>query len=216
MKKLFLLLVASLSLGALLSMKGGYVFLTDKILDRSVKIIAFKKVHTPFGDFDGYAQGTGVSLGNGRILTEFHVVGGASRVVVLTRKRQQFDVAEIVRYAPTRDFAILSIEDKTLPATVIADKFEYGQSVIAVGNAGSQDFELAPARITGLGVVMLSSNSARTALQMDNRRIRHGFSGGGVFNKAGELVGMTEALGIEDAALAITGAEIKAYLGEKQ
>jgi S1-C subfamily serine protease len=215
MKNVLLMLLGSFMLGIVFVLAGSEPRAVNGMLDKSVKIIAFKTYVTPFGVQEGYVQGTGVSLGNGRILTEFHVAGGANKIIVLSRGRTRFDAATFVKGDVSRDFAIIEVKDKSLPSVVVAPGFKLGQNVIAIGNAGAVDFEVVHAKVTGVGVIMLASNRARVAMVMDNTRIRHGFSGGGVFNEQGELVGLTEALGIEDAPEAIMGSEIKSYLGEK-
>lgn len=215
--------MVSLVVGFLLPLESGP---EDQIRQKSVKIMCPKSfiIFNFFGPpmkVEGYSQGTGVFVGPGLILTEHHVIEDASRVLVLKHGKTEFIPAVVISSSSEKDLALVSIKDLTNDSVIVNPKVNLGDSLWAIGNAGSKDFQVEETKLTGISIYILSSSTYRTMLQMDNgdkeenEKIRHGFSGGGVFNSKGELVGLTEALGVEEAPLAITGKEIKDYLNKE-
>jgi S1-C subfamily serine protease len=141
------------------------------------------------------AAGSGVIVDGARgfVITNFHVVRGASAIEVTLKDGRKFP-AEPLGVAPNLDLAVLRIGAKALPTLPLGDsgKLEVGDYVVAIGNP----FGLGQT-VTG-GIV---SATDRSLGQSDSRRfiqtdapINPGNSGGALINLHGELVGINSVL----------------------
>src|SRR5690606_5334771 len=85
--------------------------------------------------------GTGfVISSDGYILTNNHVVDGATRITVSLPDRRVF-YARVIGRDPTTDLAVIRIDARDLPAVYFGDSDEarVGEWVIAIGNPGFDD-----------------------------------------------------------------------------
>ncbi|NIA25249.1 MAG: PDZ domain-containing protein [Gammaproteobacteria bacterium] len=157
-------------------------------------------------DFYGNPQevpvgaGTGVVIDDqGHILTNFHVVKGASKITVTSRDGKARP-AKIVSEAPHRDLALLKVEDTTgltpLPLGD-SDTIEVGDPAIAIGNALALN---ASEPTVSLGIISALHRQIQTAqgliedaIQTD-AAINPGNSGGPLLNAAGEVIGINTAI----------------------
>lgn len=145
------------------------------------------------------AVGSGVVLdGEGYILTNEHVISGFSQITVKLYDGTSAS-ATVVGTDPGDDLAVLKIDvspDQLKPVKLAApDKVRVGQVVVAIGNPLELEATLTEGVISGLGRV-LNTGSGRPLRQMiqSDAAINPGNSGGGLFNLAGELVGITNAI----------------------
>ena len=156
--------------------------------------------------------GSGVVIGpKGEILTAFHVVKGASRLLVRAEKGQEFE-AEVIAADPRSDLAVIAPREglgtrPRLTPIVLGDstKLRKGSFLIALGNP----FNAARDGKASATFGILSNLSRRIDPQLsDQRQLRHyptllqldsklnlGMSGGAVVNLKGELVGLTTNAG---------------------
>ena len=84
----------------------------------------------------GYASGSGFIVSpDGYILTNNHVVDGASEVMVRLLDRREFK-ARVVGTDPTTDVAVLKIDARSLPPMALgnSDDSRVGEWVLAIGN----------------------------------------------------------------------------------
>ena len=134
------------------------------------------------------ATGSGVVVTTqGHVVTNYHVIEGASDVQVLSQGR--YLKTEIVGYDELTDLAVLRVmEDIELPAVKIGDMSDVrvGDWAIVIGNPLGKQF----ADTVTVGVVSalnreLESSSIVKMLQTDAAN-----SGGGLFNTRGELIGI--------------------------
>jgi serine protease Do len=147
----------------------------------------------------GRQQVTGAGSGfiidaSGFIVTNFHVVGSASRVVVSLQDGTEFP-ARVVGSDELSDLALLKIEPRgSLPTVSFGSSraLRIGQWLLAAGNP----FGLGGAVTSGI----LSARGREIGagpfddfLQTD-AAINPGNSGGPVFNMAGEVVGISTAI----------------------
>lgn len=191
----------------------------------SVKVMAFSHFDViTFGPMGmelkkiyGYNMGTGYFIGKGRILTEDHVTNGAEKILILRHGENEFEEAIMVTSSTAKDLSILSVNDDIPNGQVLfSTKYFPNQKVFAVGNAGADDFEVAEARIAGTSAMVIGDDNIRTAIHVDSKqKIRPGFSGGGLFDMNGALIGMVEATNGEGYAMAIRASEILDYLVEQ-
>ncbi len=138
------------------------------------------------------ATGSGVVVTTqGHVVTNYHVIEGASDVQVLSQGR--YLKTEIVGYDELTDLAVLRVmEEVDLPAVKMGDVAEVrvGDWAIVIGNPLGKQF----ADTVTVGVVSalnreLEGSSIVKMLQTD-AAINSGNSGGGLFNTRGELIGI--------------------------
>ena len=138
------------------------------------------------------STGSGVVVTTqGHVVTNYHVVEGASDVQVLWQG--QYLRAEVVGVDELTDLAVLRVlEDVTLPAVRMgnAQDVRVGDWAIVIGNPLGQQF----ADTVTVGVISalnreLEGSSIVKMIQTD-AAINSGNSGGGMFNTRGELIGI--------------------------
>ncbi len=138
------------------------------------------------------STGSGVVITTeGHIVTNYHVIDGASDVQILSQGR--YLPAEIVGVDELTDLAVLRVtEDVNLPAVKMGDpeQVRVGDWAIAIGNPLGRQF----ADTVTVGVVSglnreLEGSPIVKMLQTD-AAINSGNSGGGLFNTKGELIGI--------------------------
>jgi S1-C subfamily serine protease len=134
----------------------------------------------------------------GHIITNFHVIQGASRAKVTLADHSVWD-AQAVGVAPDQDLAVLYINApknqlKPLAIGTSAD-LEVGQTVLAIGNPFGLDQTLTMGIISALGRE-ISAATGRTiagVIQTD-AAINPGNSGGPLLDSAGRLIGVNMAI----------------------
>lgn len=162
-----------------------------------------------FGQYISQGAGSGVIISeDGYIVTNNHVIEDANSIQVTTADGTEYP-AELIGTDPQTDIAIIKIEANDLDAAVFgnSDTLQVGEPVIAIGNPlGSLGGTVTTGIISATGREILVENETRTLLQID-AAINPGNSGGGLFNTAGQLVGIVNAKkyasGIEGLGFAI-------------
>ncbi len=144
------------------------------------------------------ASGSGVILTkDGYIVTNNHVVEGASQVSVVLNDKRQFK-ADIVGTDPTTDLALLKVDAKDLPTLPIgnSDDLKVGEWVLAVGNP----FNLTSTVTAGIvsakarNINILSGDMKIESFIQTDAAVNPGNSGGALVNTRGELVGINAAI----------------------
>jgi len=148
--------------------------------------------------------GTGMILSStGEVLTNNHVVEGASQIQVDVAGQSSPYTATVVGVDPTDDVALLQLQGASgLPTITIgtASSLSSGQAVIAMGNANGAGG--APSVTTGTISSLHRSITAQspggeseqlTDLIQSNAPIEPGDSGGALVNGSGQVVGMITA-----------------------
>ena len=142
------------------------------------------------------ASGSGFILtDDGYILTNYHVVEGASSITVSMYEGQTYE-AELVGYDAANDVAVLKIEAEGLTPVVLgdSDNLNVGDNVVAIGNPlGELTFSLTSGSISSLNRNITMSNGATMNLMQTDCAINSGNSGGALFNMYGEVIGITNA-----------------------
>lgn len=162
-----------------------------------------------YGDTIAQGAGSGVIISeDGYIVTNDHVIDGASQISVKTMDGQTFD-AVLVGTDPQTDIAVLKVEASDLsPATIgSSDDIRVGEIAIAIGNPlGSLGGTVTTGIISAVGREITINNETMTLLQTD-AAINSGNSGGGLFDANGQLIGIvnakTAATGVEGLGFAI-------------
>jgi S1-C subfamily serine protease len=156
--------------------------------------------------------GTGIVIDDeGLILTNFHVIEGASRVLVIGDDGRQREAA-VVAQASSRDLALLQLSDvEGLEPLELAslDSIEVGDPVIAIGNAlglDSTDPTVSAGIVSAKGRTIRTSLGTLQDLIQTDAAINPGNSGGPLLNAAGEVVGVNSAIigGAQNIGFAIS------------
>jgi len=130
----------------------------------------------------------------GYVLTNNHVVDGATEVKVTLSDKREFN-AKIVGTDPKTDVAVLKIEaDKLTPVTIgDSSKVEVGDVALAIGNPFGVGQTVTKGIISATGRGNLGIEDYEDFLQTD-APINPGNSGGALVNDRGELIGINTAI----------------------
>lgn len=131
---------------------------------------------------------------DGYVVTNFHVVKGASQISVLLNDGREFQ-ATIKGTDPRTDLAVLKIDEKTLPFLGFgdSDELQVGEWVVAIGNPFGLEASLTVGVVSAKGRQDLGIASFEDFIQTD-AAINPGNSGGALFNLQGEVVGVNTAI----------------------
>ncbi|MFT6386638.1 MAG: serine protease Do [Cellvibrionaceae bacterium] len=143
------------------------------------------------------AAGSGFLISeDGYILTNHHVVEGATDVFVRLIDRREYD-AEIVGTDPQSDLALLKIKEKNLPFLTLAnsDKVRVGEWVLAIGSPFGLDYSVTAGIISAIGRSIPGEGTQNYVpfIQTDVA-INPGNSGGPLFNLDGDVVGINSQI----------------------
>jgi S1-C subfamily serine protease len=146
----------------------------------------------------GPAQGIGSGViysSAGYILTNAHVVAGASRVVVTLPDGRSLP-AGVIGAQPERDLAVLRVGQSGLPvAELYAAPPRVGQLVIAIGNPYGLDFTVTAGVVSALNRSLpVDRNTKLSQLIQTDTPINPGNSGGPLVDVQGRVVGITTAI----------------------
>jgi S1-C subfamily serine protease len=157
----------------------------------------------PLGE-QGAGAGTGMVISSsGQVLTNNHVIEGASRITVTVNGRSRPYTARVVGADPSDDIALLQVEDAPgLHPVAIGDSsaLRIGQEVVAIGNAFGRGGSPAVSEgtVSGLGRSVAVGDGRGgverlAGLIQTNASIEPGESGGPLANSVGQVVGMITA-----------------------
>jgi Do/DeqQ family serine protease len=145
---------------------------------------------------EAQASGSGVIVdaARGYVLTNHHVIKGATKVVVTLRDRREF-AAKIVGSDPATDIALLQIPAERLTAVKIgeSDALQVGDYVLAIGNPFGVGQTVTSGIVSALGRAGLNIEGYEDFIQTD-ASINPGNSGGALINLRGELIGINTAI----------------------
>lgn len=155
-------------------------------------------------------QGSGAFVkGNGYIVTNYHVVKGASAIQVLTYDNKVHN-AQLIGYEPVADVALLRIANSSYPSLSFedSDNVKVGEKVIAVGNPGGLSFTVTEGIVSNTKRV---SSSGVQYVQTDVS-INPGNSGGPLVSTRERIIGINtfklaefEGIGFAIAADVVDG-----------
>ncbi len=206
-----------------------------KVISSVVGVVNYQAVQNASGMPGSTLQETGVGSGvifdpRGYIVTNYHVVQGASKVeVVLYNKKHVY--ASVVGYDPYTDLAVLKIPSTSITPSNVAQfgnsaTLQLGEPAIAIGNPAGLDF----ADSVTAGVISATSRTMpvideasgnvigeETVLQTD-AAINPGNSGGPLANIEGQVIGINSskivAQGFSGMGFAIPINEVKTIVSE--
>lgn len=131
---------------------------------------------------------------DGYIITNNHVISGASKITVRLKDTTSYE-AKLIGTDSELDVALLKIEATGLKAVIMGDSssLKVGEKAIAIGNPlGELGGTVTEGIISSLDRTIVLNNTNMTLLQTD-AAINPGNSGGGLFNSRGEFIGLVVA-----------------------
>lgn len=135
----------------------------------------------------------------GHILTNYHVIEGASEAQIQMSDGRQFN-AQLVGVSPQHDLAVLKIggvgfsAPTRIPIGTSSD-LQVGQNVFAIGNPFGLDWTLTKGVVSALDRSLPNENGPdiRHLIQTD-AAVNPGNSGGPLLDSAGRLIGINTAI----------------------
>jgi serine protease Do len=141
------------------------------------------------------ALGSGVIISpEGYILTNNHVVDGATSVVVTLHDKREFK-AHVIGTDARTDIAVIKIDGSGFPALTLGDsgKVEVGDVVLAVGNPFGVGQTVTAGIVSATGRSGLGIEQVEDFIQTD-APINPGNSGGALVDDEGHLIGINTAI----------------------
>jgi len=172
-------------------------------------------IDTTLGYQDVQAAGTGIVLtSSGEVLTNNHVISGATTITATDVGNGRTYTATVVGYDRTLDVAVLKLQNASGLATATlgdSSKVAVGAQVTAIGNAGGVGYT--PTAAAGSVTALNQSISANdqlsgtaeqlTGLIQVSADVQPGDSGGPLVDSSGKVVGVdvagSEASGVQSS-----------------
>lgn len=139
-------------------------------------------------------SGVIISAEKGYILTNNHVIAGASEILITLKDGRKI-VAELVGTDPQTDIAVLKINGSNLSEIKLSnsDQLRVGDFALAIGHPFGLDQTVTSGIVSGLGRSGLGIEGYEDFIQTD-ASINLGNSGGALVNLHGELIGINTAI----------------------
>lgn len=165
-----------------------------------VEITTSATQETPFGgESEAQSQGSGfVYDGKGHVITNQHVVAGATSAKVTFADGRSYD-ATVVGTDPSTDLAVLKVD---APASALeplaladSDEVQVGQGVVAIGSPFGLEGTVTTGIVSALNRRITAPNdfSIDGAIQTD-AAINHGNSGGPLLDLDGNVIGVNSQI----------------------
>lgn len=144
-------------------------------------------------------HGSGVVIGHNRVLTAAHVVKGADKVTVTFADGSKREATVLWSGAPTKehpghDLAMLQVDTgANAPARMSCARQEQGTPIVVYGNPLHFRAIATWGRIASYTEQQIDGLAEVAVI---DATVNPGNSGGGVFNEAGELVGIVNAVAL--------------------
>lgn len=179
------------------------------------------------------ASGSGVLITpDGYVVTNNHVVEGASQIEVILPDKRSFQ-AKLVGRDPSTDLALVKVPGKDLPVLTVgnSDQVQVGEWVLAVGYPLSLNSTvtagIVSAKGRSIGILdrsnqnnmpndpQMSAGSAIESFIQTDAAINPGNSGGALVNVSGQLIGINAAIASQTGSYAGYGFAIPVNLMKK-
>jgi S1-C subfamily serine protease len=170
---------------------------------RATSTAGIVNIFTKLGYESSAAAGTGIVLDpSGEVLTNNHVIRGATSIRVVDTVTKRSYAATVIGYAVKADLAVLRLAHPTgLRAMPLGNsaKLRIGQAVTALGNAGGQGVtSVSTGTITGLHRTIVAQDAQNGAERLTNlietnASVEPGDSGGPLVNTSGRAIGIVTA-----------------------
>lgn len=166
---------------------------------------ALVDINTQLSTPNAQAAGTGIVLdASGVVLTNNHVINGATSITATDIGNHQSYPATVIGYDRTHDIAVLQLQGASgLPTAQIGDSsaVAVGDAVAGIGNAGGRGGTpaIAAGTVSALNqTVTVSDDTTGTTEQLTGliqvaANIQPGDSGGPLVNATGQVIGLNTA-----------------------
>ncbi len=178
--------------------------IVSKVSPSVVSITTESQTQSYFGsDQEEDAAGTGIVMSaDGYIMTNNHVIDGATTVSVVLSDGTSYDNVKVIGSDPLNDVAFLKIPNVSNLTPVElgnSSSIRVGQQVVAIGNSlGQYQNTVTSGIISGTGrpVTAQDGNTTEslTDLLQTDAAINPGNSGGPLLNMSGQVIGMNTAV----------------------
>ena len=165
--------------------------------DSCVCVNVTATVQQGFYQYEASGAGSGFIISeDGYIVTNYHVIDGASSIKVTLNNGESYD-ATLIGGEELNDVAVLKVNGVTGLKPVVlgdSDSLVVGETVSTIGNAlGSYSFSQTSGTVSATGrSVTMSDGTVMNMIQTDCT-INNGNSGGPLFDQYGRVVGITSA-----------------------
>ncbi|TAM67048.1 MAG: MarP family serine protease [Microbacteriaceae bacterium] len=166
------------------------------------------------------SEGSGWVLAGDRVVTNAHVVAGASSVAVQARGVGSALPAQLVAFDPERDVAVLEVPGLNVAPLKLGAPLPAGASAVAAGFPGDGPYTMSPARVRqtldATGTDIYRSRTVTREIYSLRGVVRPGNSGGPLFDTNGHVVGVVFARSTTDGdtGYALTLAEVQPVLAQ--
>ena len=149
-------------------------------------------------EYQHTSLGSGVIIDgkNGYILTNHHVVAGATEIKVITSDQKEY-VGRTIGSDPASDLAVIKIDTKvTLPEAKLGDSDDLmiGETVIAIGNPFGLTHTVTTGVVSALDRSVRAEDRIYRHFIQTDASINPGNSGGPLLNIDGDLIGINTAI----------------------
>jgi Do/DeqQ family serine protease len=166
-------------------------------------------------------SGSGVIISeSGYILTNHHVVEGATRIEVVLDDKRSYR-GTIIGEDPTTDLALIKIQEEGLPAMTFgnSDQVQVGEWVLAVGNpfdlTSTVTAGIVSAKARNIQILRQADGMAVESFIQTDAAVNPGNSGGALVNLRGELIGINTAIATRTGGYAGYSFAVPATLAKK-
>jgi putative serine protease PepD len=195
-----------------------------QIYNASKNAVTYIVADTP----EGQATGSGFVVSkDGLIVTNDHVVDGASQVQVKIGTSNQAQDATVVGADPSRDLALLKVDASNLPTLSLGDSSSVGvgDPTYAIGNPFGLDHTLTTGIVSALQRNLQAPDGATIsgAIQTD-AALNPGNSGGPLLDSSGKVIGVNSQIqtgssngaeaGNVGIGFAIPSSTVKSFIAE--
>ncbi len=133
----------------------------------------------------GSVIGSGFYIAENRIVTNYHVIKGATSIQIQRLSGETYSADSILGYSEELDIAVLGVSVKGKPLPVNTHNVTVGETVYTIGSSQG---------LTGTFTNGIVSNASRSFDNVDyiqiNAAITNGNSGGPLVNEYGEVIGI--------------------------
>jgi Tfp pilus assembly protein PilF len=158
------------------------------------------KIYTIDSKNEYESQGSGVIISNtGICISNYHVLIGAKKAIAITASGKKFEITKIIDYSKQNDLIKFKLDigsQVTVPVIFNSVLPQKGIEVFAVGYPNG--FKIQGESTLSTGIISGIREENGEKIIQTSTPITHGSSGGGLFDSAGKLVGITSGTFAEE------------------